>query len=309
MAESILSALQRRVLLADGAMGTQLQAAGLKSGQCGEAWNLERPEAVEAIQRRYRDAGSDMVLTNTFGGTRIGLARHGLADQVAAVNRAAVAVARRAVGPGGWVVGDLGPFGGLLEPLGDAEPEEVEEAFAEQARALLDAGADLLLIETQTAIEEVECAVRGAVRALRETGLSERVPLAVSMAFDRTVNGPPRTMMGVDPTRAAERIVELGAGMLGCNCGTNLDLASYCRIVELLAAAAPGLPVIAQPNAGSPERVGDRIVYHEEPAAMAAGIGRLVDAGARIIGGCCGTTPEHIRLFGEELTRLGLRND
>ncbi|MDK2972314.1 MAG: 5-methyltetrahydrofolate--homocysteine methyltransferase [Candidatus Sumerlaeota bacterium] len=302
MPEPLLEAIKKRVLLCDGAMGTQLQQAGLKPGACGEAWNLDAPERVLEIQGRYREAGSDLILTNTFGGCRIPLARHGEAPRTREINIAAVGIVRQLVGDDGWVVGDIGPYGGMIEPYGDDEPEEVESAFYEQAAALLEGGADALMIETQTALEELECGVRAAKRAIAEAGRS--VPLIGSMAFDRTVSGPPKTMMGVDPKRAAERMLEWELDIIACNCGTNLGLDRYVEILNIFAGVAPGVPLMVQPNAGSPEREAGRIVYRQPPEEMAQGIEALVRAGARIVGGCCGTTPEHIRLFRREIDRI-----
>lgn len=285
-------------------MGTQLQAAGLKPGQSGEAWNIDAPEKVKEIQGRYAAAGSDMILTNTFGGSKIALARHGLADKTAAINEAAARVARQVIGPDRWVIGDVGPFGGMIEPYGDEEPDDVEESFLEQVRGLLRGGVDALIVETQTALEELECGVRACQRGLEEAGMAGTIPIIGSMAFDRSVSGPPRTMMGVDPESAAKKMVELGVDIVACNCGTNLDIKSYLEIVSIYKSAAPGKPIMAQPNAGKPEMAGGRIIYRETPEMMAAEVAPLVEAGARIVGGCCGTTPEHIRLFRVELDKI-----
>lgn len=287
---SILDAIRRgRILLADGAMGTQLQLEGLTPGSCGEIWNVEHPEKVMAIQSRYRDAGSDMVLTNTFQGTSLALSRHGAGHRVVELNRAAAENARRVMGPDRWVLGDLGPFGGMLAPLGEAEPEDVYAAFLEQARALLEGGVDAIIVETQTALEELELGVRAA----REAGAGVVI---ASMAFDHAVSGPARTMMGVTPEQAAEAMLEYGVDILGVNCGTNLPIDDYVAIVRVFRQATDK-PIIAQPNAGNPEATASGIVYHESPEKMASRILELVDAGANILGGCCGTTPRHIELF------------
>jgi len=270
-------------------MGTQLQLEGLSPGACGELWNVEHPERVTAIQSRYRDAGSDLILTNTFQGTRIALARHGLGDRAAELNRAAAEIARRVMGPERWVIGDVGPFGGMLAPLGDADPDDVYAAFQEQSRALLAGGADALIIETQTALEELELGVKAA----REAGAEVVIG---SMAFDRATGGGARTMMGVTPEQAAQAMVDLGVDIVGCNCGTNLTIEDYASIVRAFRNATDH-PIIAQPNAGQPEATSAGIVYHETPEKMASRIFELADAGATVIGGCCGTTPRHIELF------------
>lgn len=293
----LLEALRTRILLADGAMGTQLQSAGLEPGECGELWNVEAPEKVKEIQARYVDSGSDLVITNTFGGCRVALARHGLGDRSAELNEAAARLLRAVVGDDRWVIGDIGPFGGLLAPMGEAQPGDVGAAFHEQAVALLRGGADALIVETQTALEELELGVKAAQAAVREAGKSGRVPVIGSMAFDRMKSGPPRTMMGVDPATAADRMLALGVDIIATNCGTNLDITGQTEIVKIFRTAAPDTPIMAQPNAGAPERTADGIVYRETPDKMALGVRALVAAGANIVGGCCGTTPEHIRLF------------
>src|SRR5207249_2329686 len=202
-----------------GAMGTQLMFAGLAQGACGEEWNLTQPERVLAIQRRYAEAGSDCILTNTFGGSRIMLNRHGNAEKVADINQAAVAIARQAfAGRDGYVIGDIGPFGGLMEPYGDFTETQVRDAFNEQAQALVDAGADAIIIETQTGLEEL----RLGLLAAREAGAACVIG---SMAYDVTLDGSTfRTMMGVDPERAAAFMEEHGADIVALNCGTGMDM-------------------------------------------------------------------------------------
>jgi 5-methyltetrahydrofolate--homocysteine methyltransferase len=286
-----LDAVRERVLLGDGAMGTQLMLAGLEQGNCGEEWNLTHPERVLAIQRRYVEAGSDCLLTNTFGGSRVMLNRHGKGDDAAAVNRAGVEIAREAFGGGpGFVIGDIGPFGGLLEPYGDFTEEEVGAAFREQAKALVDAGADAIIIETQTALEEL----RLGIEAAKDAG----APCVIgSMAYDVTLDGSNfRTMMGVDPERAAEFMAELGVDIVALNCGTGMDMTRARMAVERYRKTTD-LPLMAQPNAGQPKLVNFKVVYDETPEQMAPGVIPLVEAGANIVGACCGSTPEHVRAF------------
>ncbi len=286
-----------RTLLADGAMGTQLQAEGLPIGACGELWNVEKPEAVKRIQARYRDAGSDLVLTNTFGGTSLQLSRHGLQARAAEFNRAAARLAREVMGEDRWVLGDLGPFGGMLEPFGDADPDDVYASFLEQARALLEGGVDGLIVETQTAVDEMELGVKAALEA--------GAPVVIaSMAFDHAEGKPPHTMTGVSPEQGAERMLAAGAHVIGFNCGTHLSPADYVDLARRLRAVAAGAArLIAQPNAGSPEMQAGRIVYRESPGKMAEWIERLLDEDVAILGGCCGTTPRHIELFRQALDR------
>jgi 5-methyltetrahydrofolate--homocysteine methyltransferase len=295
MKPSLLDVLAKRALLGDGAMGTQLMLAGLEQGNCGEAWNLSHPERVLAIQRRYAEAGSDCILTNTFGGSRIMLNRHGHAADVAAINRAGVAIAREAFGARpGYVIGDIGPFGGLMEPYGDFTESEVRAAFVEQAAALVDAGADAVIIETQTSLEELLIGIQAA----QEAGAA---CIIGSMAYDVTLDGSTfRTMMGVDPERAASFMEEHGAHIVALNCGTGMDMAR-ARDAILRYRASTRLPLMAQPNAGQPKLINMKVVYDETPEQMVIGVGPLLDAGARIIGACCGSTPDHIRAFRQTL--------
>src|SRR3954452_23897720 len=289
--KQLLDAIKERPLLGDGAMGTQLMLAGLEQGNCGEAWNLTHPERVLAIQRRYAQAGSDCLLTNTFGGSRIMLNRHSHADDVAGVNAAGVRIARQAFGErDGYVIGDIGPFGGLMEPYGEFTETQVRDAFREQAKALVDAGADAIIIETQTALEELALGIAAA----REAG----APCVIgSMAYDVTLDGTTfRTMMGIDPERAAGFMVENGVDIVALNCGTGMDM-ERARLAVLRYRETTGLPVMVQPNAGQPKLVNFKVVYDETPEQMAPGVLPLVEAGANIVGGCCGSTPEHIRAF------------
>jgi 5-methyltetrahydrofolate--homocysteine methyltransferase len=288
---TLLDAIKERPLLGDGAMGTQLMIAGLEQGNCGEAWNLTHPERVLAIQRRYVEAGSDCLLTNTFGGSRIMLNRHSHADDVVAVNTAGVHLAREAFGGrDGYVIGDVGPFGGLMEPYGDFSERQVLDAFREQAKALVDAGADAVIIETQTSLEELALGLTAA----REAGAACVIG---SMAYDVTLDGSTfRTMMGVDPERAAEFMQEHGADIVALNCGTGMDM-ERARQAVLRYVQVTTLPTMVQPNAGQPKLVDMKVVYDETPDQMVTGVVPLLEAGASIIGGCCGSTPDHIRAF------------
>ena len=291
MKPSLLEAIQQRPLVGDGAMGTQLMLAGLEQGNCGEEWNLTHPERVLAIQRRYVEAGSDCILTNTFGGSRIMLNRHGNADKAAAVNKAAVDIVRQAFcGRVGYIIGDIGPFGGLLEPYGEFTEADVRAAFTEQAGALVEAGVDAIIIETQTSLEELLLGLEAA----REAG----APCVIgSMAYDVTLDGSTfRTMMGVDPERAAAFMEGHGAHIVALNCGTGMDM-ERARQAVLRYRAVTNLPLMVQPNAGQPKLVNMKVTYDETPQQMVTGVVPLLEAGARIIGACCGSTPDHIRAF------------
>ena len=281
--ESILSRLKSgRVIVADGAMGTMLQAAGLPTGTSPEAWLLENPDPVQDVQRAYVEAGAELILTCTFGGTRTRLERAGLAERVAEVNRRAVEIARQAAGERAYVAGDIGPLGEFLAPLGKISYEQAVEIFAEQAAALAEAGVDVLYIETMSALDEVRAAVEGAQRA--ESGL----PIFATLAFDS--HG--RTNMGVRPEQAAEALLELGVDALGANCGATLEMTEGA--ITKMHAAAPQALLVAKPNAGLPRMVGRETVYDATPEDMAEYARKFVALGARVVGGCCGSTPAHI---------------
>ena len=281
-------------------MGTQLMLAGLEQGRCGEAWNLSHPERVLAIQRRYVEAGSDCLITNTFGGSRIMLNRHSHADDVVGINAAGVRIAREAFGDRhGYVLGDIGPFGGLMEPYGDFTETQVRDAFGEQAQALVDAGADAIIIETQTSLEEL----RLGLIAAKEAGAACVIG---SMAYDVTLDGSTfRTMMGIDPERAAAFMEEHGADIVALNCGTGMDM-ERARQAVLRYQKTTGLPIMAQPNAGQPKLVAMKVVYDETPEQMGRGVPPLLEIGTNIIGGCCGSTPDHIRAFRAVMDQRGL---
>jgi len=287
---SLLDVLSARVLLGDGAMGTQLQDAGLESGECGEAWNLDQPGRVLRIQRNYVEAGSDLIITNTFGASRIMLERHGQGDRTVAINREGAAIAREALGGSGYVLGDIGPFGGLMEPYGDIAPAVVEKAFREQAWALVDGGVDGIIIETQTAFEELEIAIRAA----REAGA--QVVIA-SIAFDWIADEDDvRTMAGISPEQAAEFMAANGCDIAALNCGTGVDVTMAAKIVQRYRGSCD-LPVMAQPNAGAPVHQNMQATCRQSAQDMCADLPQLLAAGPRIVGGCCGSTPAHIRLF------------
>lgn len=289
--KTILEAIAERPLISDGAMGTQLHAAGLEIGHCPEQWNLTHPDRVLEIHREYVAAGADCLITQTFGASAINLARHGLAEFTEEINTAGVNIARRAFGGGrGYVLGGMGPFGGLLKPFGTVKAEEARAAFGQQATALVAAGVDGIIIETQTALEELGLAIEAA----REAGAT---CIIGSVAFDITRNGrDARTMMGVTPEKAAEFLQASGAHVAATNCGTGVDTEWMSKIVARYRTAC-NLPLMAKPNAGKPVLEGGHWVYKQSPEQMAAGLDRLLDAGARIVGTCCGSTAAHIVLF------------
>ena len=274
-------------VVADGAMGTQLFAVGLSAGDPPEAWNMHHADEVRAIHRAYLQAGADLVITNSFGGTSFRLALHNLQDRVVELNAAAARVARIEVdtemertGRQLLVAGSMGPTGELLEPMGNMSAADCEAAFAEQAEGLVAGGADVLWIETMSDLDEVEAAVRGARSACD-------LPVAATMSFDTAG----RTMMGVTGSELAERLGGLGLTAMGANCGNNIaDTES--AVVAMVKAGTP-TPVISKPNAGVPVWSGDALVYDGTPEVMAAHAHRARAAGVAVIGSCCGSTPAH----------------
>lgn len=281
--------VRERRLVCDGAMGTQLMLAGLESGACGELWNLTHPERVLSIQRRYVEAGADCLITNTFGASPIMLARHDAADRVRAINQAAARIAREAFGDReGYVLGDVGPLGAILEPYGDLPQSEARVAFEEQARALVEAGVDAIIIETQTSLEELGLAIEAA----RTAGATCVIG---SLAYDLSMDGTfYRTMMGVSPEQAARHVEEQGAQIVALNCGTGMDMPGAAKVVEIYRKCCK-LPTMAQPNAGLPVLEGGRPVYKQLPADMARAVPDALAASANIVGSCCGSTPDHTR--------------
>lgn len=270
-------------------MGTQLMLAGLEQGGSGEAWNISHPERILEIQKRYVDAGADCIISNTFGASRMMLKRHGVADDLVGINAAAVRIAREAFGGReGYVLGDMGPLGAILEPYGELPYDEAVDALTEQAKALLEAGADALIIETQTGIEEVG----SGIEAAKAAGAS---CIIASLAYDLSMDGTfYKTMMGVSPEAAAEFIEEKGANIVALNCGTGMDMAGATLVTELYRKTCD-LPVMIQPNAGLPVLENMKAVYKQPPEETAAKVSDALAAGARIIGSCCGSTPDHTR--------------
>lgn len=281
MKESILSALARGDnLVGDGAMGTMLQAANLPAGLMPEVWNAENPEAVRGVHRAYLAAGAQILTTNTFGGSRLRLAEAGLAERTVQLNRLGAALACDVAGEAAWVAGSVGPTGKIMEPYGDLAVERAEEVFAEQVRALVEGGVDLIKIETQHDVEEA-CA---AVRAARSV---TQLPILCSFTFN--VKG--RTMMGLRAADAALRAAEAGANVVGANCG---DGPEAVRVALEAMHAASDLPLLAQANAGIPQSEGGVTIWDVTPEEMAGHARIYLELGARIVGGCCGTNPEFI---------------
>ena len=282
---------QGRTLVSDGAWGTFLQSKGLEAGTCPELWNDIHPDAVLDIAQGYIAAGADMIETNSFGGNRFKLETFGLEDQVYTLNRKAAEISRAAAGNDKYVLGSVGPTGKMLI-MGDVTEEELYDAFKEQSIALYEGGADAIIIETMTAIDEASIAVRAA---------RENTPCEVicTMTFDHLVTGDYRTMMGVSPAEMVVALKESGAHMVGANCSNGIE--GMISITEEIRSVDSNIPVLIHANAGLPVLQGVCTVFPESPEMMAAFAPRLAHAGANIIGGCCGTTPEHIHKLVEVL--------
>ncbi|MCL2660156.1 MAG: homocysteine S-methyltransferase family protein [Acidobacteriaceae bacterium] len=290
--EKIVSVAKSRVLVSDGAWGTFLYKKGLQPGECPEEWCLSHFDGVKEIAASYIAAGADMVETNSFGGTCFKLKPHGLETCVAAINEAAARASREAAGADHWVIASMGPTGKMLVTE-EVTEKELYAAFKEQAVALEKGGADAVCIETMSDIgEAVE-----AIKAVRENTSLEVI---CTFTFERTAKGSFRTMMGVTPERAARAAVEAGADIVGANCGNGFE--AMIEIVKEIRAALPAAPILVHANAGLPKTVDGHIVFPESPEDMAGRVNELVSAGANIIGGCCGTTPEHIKAIKEELS-------
>ncbi len=270
-------------------MGTQLMLAGLANGECGEVWNLTHPDRVLKIQRDYVEAGADCLITNTFGGSRLTLKRHGHAEKLREINQAGVSIAREAFGDReGFVLGDLGPLGAVLEPYGELPLDEARAAYEEQARALVQAGVDAIIIETQTSLDEIGVAIDAAKAAGAPCIIAS---LAYDLSADKTFYV---TMMGVKPQDAAGFAEERGASIIALNCGTGMDMNGAAHVAKIYRASCR-LPVMVQPNAGQPVLENMKAVYKQLPAGMAEHVPDALAAGANIIGSCCGSTPEHTR--------------
>jgi 5-methyltetrahydrofolate--homocysteine methyltransferase len=271
------------VLVADGAWGTEFFKRGLMQGSPPDEWNLTHPEIVREITREYLEAGADIVLTNTFGANKFRLEPHGLSDRVKAINASAASIAREVSAGRALVAGDIGPCARFLS-LGEVTPEELYDVFAEQARALGDAGVDWIVVESMTDVEEMAVAVRAAAE-------TARVPVVASMTYNRTPKGY-RTMMGNPPELCVKRAEEAGAALIGANCGSGIE--DYVPLAPLLRAMT-SLPLWVKANAGIPHIVAGKVAYPLTAEEYAAFVPALVSAGIDVIGGCCGTDPGFVR--------------
>ncbi|CAB4685747.1 MAG: hypothetical protein F2652_07380 [Actinobacteria bacterium] len=281
---AIYDALALGTLVSDGAMGTMLQESGLDDGGAPELWNVEHPDRIEAVLEAYASAGANLITTNTFGGTAGRLAMHDLEDRLYELNKAGAEVARKVADrhPGCFVMGDVGPSGELMEPMGTLTLESAKEIFAAQIKALADGGVDAILIETMSDLAEVEAAVNAAKE------VAPHLPIIATMSFDTNL----RTMMGVKPTLAVTYLASLGVKIIGANCGRGID---EMRLIakELIDARPEGVFIITQSNSGLPKLVGDTFIYEGTPDEMAKYAIEMKAIGVNIIGSCCGSTPAH----------------
>jgi 5-methyltetrahydrofolate--homocysteine methyltransferase len=284
--------IARDILLFDGAMGTMLMDRGIKPGETAETWVLDRPDEIADVHRAYFAAGADVATTATFGATSLKLAHYKLSDRSAEINRKGAELAVKARPAGKFVAGDIGPTGKLLKPAGDADEAELARTFTEQARALAEGGVDFLIIETMMDVQEALIALSAA----RVTGL----PVFATISFAKKPRGY-FTIMGNKPGDSARALAEAGAAAVGTNC--NLRIGDMVDVAAEMAQATD-VPIIAQPNAGNPETEGGVTTYIDGPEVYARMTPDLIRAGARIVGGCCGTTPETIRLMREVIDTL-----
>jgi 5-methyltetrahydrofolate--homocysteine methyltransferase len=282
------------ILISDGALGTLLQAKGLKPGECPESWCLSHPEVLKGIAQAYLDAGSDIVTTNSFGGTSYKLEPYGYQDKVRDFNRAAATLVKQVMRERGYVAGSVGPTGRIVvDEGGDVRPEDLYRAFSEQVAALAEGGADAICIETMSSLVE-------ATQAIKAAKDHTRLPVLCTFTFAASARGF-HTMMGASPERAAQEAAAAGADVVGANCGNGI--VNMIEIARAMRAALPRIPILIQANAGAPVLEGDKTVFKETPEFMASHVRALMQAGANIIGGCCGTTPAHIAAMARVIRR------
>ena len=292
--KSLLAELQNgKVLISDGAWGTLLHKRGLQIGECPELWNISHRGDVFAIAHSYIDAGADIILTNSFGGSPTKLKHYGLEGRCKELNEAAADISRTAAGTSHFVFGSIGPTGVMLM-MGEVSEETLYDGFCIQAEALKRGGVDAICIETMSAIDEACIAIKAARKS---TGLE----IACTFTFDKTISGEFRTMMGVSPADMVQAVKDAGASIIGSNCGNGFD--QMIDIVKEIRQVDRSIPILVHANAGKPILKEGKTFFPESPDMMASKVNDLIESGANIIGGCCGTTPEHIHAFAKVLKK------
>ncbi len=294
MARTIFDLIKERTVLLDGGMGTELIRHGFPKGACPESWNVEKPDIVQKIHKSYFEAGSDVVLTNSFGGNKIKLASHGLDGKCYEFNLKAAILASESKPAAGYVAGSMGPTGKFLKPLGEFTEEEFEEAYAEQARGLSEGKVDFLLIETQYDIKEALCALRGARKVFR-------LPIFVTMTFNKNPRGY-FTIMGNSISQCVQELEAQAVPVIGANC--TLDSSDMVDLIKIMRDAT-SLPLLCQPNAGQPVLTSSgEVTYSQGIEDFVKFIPKIIENGAKLVGGCCGTNPDYIRRMAEIVKRV-----
>ncbi len=281
----------KSTILSDGAWGTNLQRKGLEIGECPEEWNINHPDLVEEVARDFIQAGSRLIKTNSFGGSRFKLEQYGLGERTTEINRLAGELSRKAAGEDVIVMGSIGPTGKMLI-TGEVSEDDLYEAFKQQATALEEGGVDVILVETMSDLEEARLAVQAASD-------NTNCEIACTMTFEKTVDGDYKTMMGIAPAQMFPTLLDAGASFIGTNCGNGIQ-----RMVEVVGEIRDvntEVPVVVHANAGMPVYEEGKTIFPETPEEMAGYVPQLVEAGVNVIGGCCGTTPEHVKKIGEQL--------
>lgn len=290
--KSILSEIKKgKVLVSDGAWGTMLIEKGLKTSECPELWNLTRRNDVLSIAKSYINAGADIILTNSFGGSPYKLAHYNLSDKTYEINYEAAKISREAAGNNKFVLGSIGPTGSILM-MGEVSEKEIYDGFSIQAEALMKGGVDAICVETMSAIDEALLAIKAAKEI---TDLE----IICTFTFEKTMQNEYRTMMGVSPSEMVESVKNAGASIIGTNCGNGFD--GMIEIVKEIRKIDPSIPILVHANAGKPIIQNGKTIFPETPIMMAAKVSKLINCGANIIGGCCGTTPDHIKLIAEKI--------